>query len=38
MARTVAGSDVCITTAAIPGKPSPRIITADAVEGMAPDR
>jgi NAD(P) transhydrogenase subunit alpha len=36
MARTVAGSDVCITTAAIPGKPSPRIITADAVEGMAP--
>src|SRR5436190_7329971 len=36
MARTVAGSDVCITTAAIPGKPSPRIITADAVDGMAP--
>jgi NAD(P) transhydrogenase subunit alpha len=36
MARTIAGSDVCITTAAIPGKPSPRIITADAVEGMAP--
>jgi NAD(P) transhydrogenase subunit alpha len=36
MARTVAASDVCITTAAIPGKPSPRIITADAVEGMAP--
>jgi NAD(P) transhydrogenase subunit alpha len=36
MARTVAGSDVCITTAAIPGKPSPRIITADAVSGMAP--
>jgi NAD(P) transhydrogenase subunit alpha len=36
MARTVAGSDVCITTAAIPGKPSPRIITAEAVEGMAP--
>jgi NAD(P) transhydrogenase subunit alpha len=36
MARTVAGSDVCITTAAIPGKPSPRIITADAVRGMAP--
>ena len=31
MARTVAGSDVCITTAAIPGKPSPRIITAEAV-------
>jgi NAD(P) transhydrogenase subunit alpha len=36
MARTVAGSDVCITTAAIPGKPSPRIITADAVRGMGP--
>jgi NAD(P) transhydrogenase subunit alpha len=36
MARTVASSDVCITTAAIPGKPSPRIITADAVRGMAP--
>jgi NAD(P) transhydrogenase subunit alpha len=36
MARTVAGSDACITTAAIPGKPSPRIITADAVRGMAP--
>jgi NAD(P) transhydrogenase subunit alpha len=36
MTRTVAGSDVCITTAAIPGKPSPRIITAEAVRGMAP--
>ena len=36
MARTVAGSDVCITTAAIPGKPSPRLITAEAVRGMAP--
>jgi NAD(P) transhydrogenase subunit alpha len=36
MARVVAGSDVCITTAAIPGKPSPRLITADAVHGMAP--
>jgi len=36
MARTVAGSDVCITTAAIPGKPSPRIITAEAVHGMTP--
>jgi H+-translocating NAD(P) transhydrogenase subunit alpha len=35
MARTVAASDVCITTAAIPGKPSPRIITAEAVRGMA---
>jgi proton-translocating NAD(P)+ transhydrogenase subunit alpha len=36
MAQTVAASDVCITTAAIPGKPSPRLITADAVRGMAP--
>jgi NAD(P) transhydrogenase subunit alpha len=35
MARVVAASDVCITTAAIPGKPSPRLITADAVRGMA---
>jgi NAD(P) transhydrogenase subunit alpha len=36
MARVVAASDVCITTAAIPGKPSPRLVTADAVRGMAP--
>ena len=36
MGRVVAASDVCITTAAIPGKPSPRLITADAVHGMAP--
>jgi H+-translocating NAD(P) transhydrogenase subunit alpha len=35
IARTVAASDVCITTAAIPGKPSPRIVTADAVRSMA---
>jgi NAD(P) transhydrogenase subunit alpha len=36
MAQTVAASDVVITTAAIPGKPSPRLITADAVLGMQP--
>ena len=36
MARVVAASDVCITTAAIQGKPSPLLITADAVRGMAP--
>jgi NAD(P) transhydrogenase subunit alpha len=36
MAATVAASDVCITTAAIPGKPSPRLITAEAVRGMSP--
>ena len=36
MARVVADSDVVITTAAIPGKPSPLLITQAAVEGMAP--
>ncbi len=36
MASVVAQSDVVITTAAIPGKPSPRLITADAVRGMPP--
>jgi NAD(P) transhydrogenase subunit alpha len=36
MAQTVAASDVCITTAAIPGRRSPVLITADAVHGMAP--
>jgi NAD(P) transhydrogenase subunit alpha len=36
MAQTVSASDVCITTAAIPGKQSPVLVTADAVRGMAP--
>jgi len=36
MAKTVAASDVCITTAAIPGKKSPVLVTADAVRCMAP--
>ena len=36
MARVVAQSDVVITTAAIPGKRSPVLITADMVEKMAP--
>jgi NAD(P) transhydrogenase subunit alpha len=36
MARLVAESDVVITTAAVPGKKAPRLITADAVKGMAP--
>ncbi|MCU0959494.1 MAG: Re/Si-specific NAD(P)(+) transhydrogenase subunit alpha [Pirellulaceae bacterium] len=36
MASVVAQSDVVITTAAIPGQPSPRLITAAAVQGMAP--
>lgn len=35
MARVVADSDVVITTAAIPGKQSPLLITQAAVEGMA---
>lgn len=34
MGRVVAASDVCITTAAIPGKPSPRLITAEAARSM----
>jgi NAD(P) transhydrogenase subunit alpha len=36
MTAVVGESDVVITTAAIPGKPSPRLVTAAAVEGMAP--
>ena len=36
MAKTVAGSDVVITTASVPGKKSPVLITAEAVAGMAP--
>jgi H+-translocating NAD(P) transhydrogenase subunit alpha len=36
MAKTVAASDVVITTAAVPGKKSPVLVTADAVAGMAP--
>lgn len=36
MGRYVAESDVVITTAAIPGKPSPRLITAEAVRSMRP--
>ena len=34
MARAIAESDVVITTAAIPGKPAPRLITADMVSRM----
>lgn len=34
--KTVAGSDVVITTAAIPGKRSPILVTASMVEAMAP--
>jgi H+-translocating NAD(P) transhydrogenase subunit alpha len=36
MQRVVTASDVVITTAAVPGKKSPVLITADMVEGMAP--
>lgn len=36
MARVVAASEVVITTAAIPGRKSPVLITADMVKGMAP--
>ena len=36
MARVVADSDVVITTAAIPGKKSPVLVTTSMVEGMAP--
>ena len=36
MARVVAGSDVVITTAAVPGQKSPLLVTSQAVEGMAP--
>lgn len=34
--KTVASSDVVITTAAIPGRPSPVLVTAPMVEAMAP--
>lgn len=36
MARAVIESDVVITTAAIPGKPAPRLIPADVVSRMQP--
>ena len=36
MAKVVAGSDVVITTAAIPGKRSPVLVTAEMVQAMAP--
>jgi H+-translocating NAD(P) transhydrogenase subunit alpha len=36
LTSVVKQSDVVITTAAIPGKRSPVLVTADAVEGMAP--
>jgi NAD(P) transhydrogenase subunit alpha len=36
MAKVVAGSDIVITTAAIPGRRSPVLITAQMVRGMQP--
>jgi NAD(P) transhydrogenase subunit alpha len=36
LARVIGEMDVCITTAAIPGKPAPRLVTTAAVEKMAP--
>jgi NAD(P) transhydrogenase subunit alpha len=36
MARVVAQSDVVITTAAIPGRKAPILVTADMLKGMAP--
>ncbi len=36
MARVVAASDVVITTAAVPGKKAPVLVTADMVAGMRP--
>ena len=36
MLKVVAGSDVVITTALIPGRPAPKLITTEMVEAMAP--
>src|SRR4030095_14170265 len=32
----IKGFDVVITTALVPGRPAPRLVTAEAVEGMKP--
>jgi H+-translocating NAD(P) transhydrogenase subunit alpha len=34
--EAIKGFDVVITTALVPGRPAPRLVTADAVRGMAP--
>ncbi len=36
IAKYLASSDVCVTTALVPGRPAPRLITAAAVAGMKP--
>jgi NAD(P) transhydrogenase subunit alpha len=38
MARVVASNDVVITTAVVPGKKAPVLVTAEMVRGMAPAR
>jgi H+-translocating NAD(P) transhydrogenase subunit alpha len=34
--EAITGFDVVITTAMVPGRPAPRLVTAEAVEGMGP--
>jgi NAD(P) transhydrogenase subunit alpha len=36
MSKTIADSDVVITTALIPGKPAPKLVSEEAVRGMLP--
>lgn len=36
LGSVVAGSDIVITTAAVPGKPAPKLLSADMVAAMAP--
>jgi len=36
LSEAIAGFDVVITTALVPGRPAPRLVTADAVRAMAP--
>jgi NAD(P) transhydrogenase subunit alpha len=36
MAKTIADSDIVITTALVPGKPAPKLVPTDAVNGMKP--
>jgi NAD(P) transhydrogenase subunit alpha len=36
MIKVIAASDVVITTALIPGRPAPKLITAEMVDAMAP--
>jgi NAD(P) transhydrogenase subunit alpha len=36
LAQAIGGFDVVITTALVPGRPAPRLVTAEAVKGMRP--